>query len=231
MALCKCELQNKIIELQKEFAALGIDVFFDNSSFRDYSAIVGLSKNFVNFGKLFIYYKPSKKTYSLKKQISDAAFEKIADAVWAKVNGCQNYSQESGIYEAFVDGSFIGGKVGYGALIYLGDDLKAKFSGTLAFTQFRQFGGELKSVVETVNWCRKNKVSKIRINYDYEGIEKFVTGVWKPKNELSQKYLEYVKRNADYIQIEWRHIKSHTGNPKNDEADKLAREAALNAGS
>ncbi|MDR2191836.1 MAG: hypothetical protein LBO62_03015 [Endomicrobium sp.] len=238
MSLYKDELLNRIDGLQKEFAVFGIDVFFDDSSFRDYLAIVELSKNSVMLGKLFIYYKPSKKSYSLKKQFvsaldaggkhSVAAFEKIVNAVWAKVDGCENYSSDSGIYEVFVDGSFIGGKVGWGAVIYLGEILKAKLCGTLAYTEFRQFGGELKSVVETISWCKKNKVSKIRINYDYEGIEKFVTGVWKPKNELAKKYKDYVEKSA--IQIEWRHIKSHTGNSKNDEADKLAKQAALTSG-
>ena len=246
MTLCKRELQSKIYELEKEFAAAGINVSCGGDSFRDYLAIVELSKNSDKLGKLFIYYKPSKKTYSLKKQITTGAspeschsgldpesilplsssnIEKTIDDVWAKVNGCKNYSSDSGIYEAFVDGSFIGGKVGYGAVIYLGDVLKIKLSGTLEYTEFRQFGGELKSVVETVNWCKKNKVLKIRINYDYEGIEKFITGVWKPKNELSKKYTDYVRKSG--LQIEWRHIKSHTGNSKNDEADKLAKEAAL----
>jgi ribonuclease HI len=227
MTLYRNELQNKIDELQKEFAGFGVDIFFDDSSFRDYLAIVELSKNLAVRGKLFIYYKPSQKTYSLKKQIKDAAFEKVVDAVWSRVNNSEHYSSDSGIYEAFVDGSFIDGKVGWGSVIYLGDALKAKLSGSLAYTEFRQFGGELKSVVEVIRWCKKNKVSKIRINYDYEGIEKFATDVWKPKNELSKKYADYVKKSA--LQIEWRHIKSHTGNAKNDEADKLAKKAALNA--
>jgi ribonuclease HI len=83
--------------------------------------------------------------------------------------------------------------------------------------------------VETVAWCKKNNVSKIRINYDYEGIEKFVTGAWTAKNELSQKYAAYVGKAP--LKIEWRHIKSHTGNLKNDRADALAKRAAKSGSS
>ncbi|MDR1941876.1 MAG: hypothetical protein LBQ47_06090 [Endomicrobium sp.] len=224
MTLCKKELNSKALIFQKELASKGVTLEFGDEDFRDYSLILKVCKNAAALGKLCMYAKPSKNTFSLKKQIKNPDIEKVIDEVWDALNGASQYCAESGIYEAFVDGSYIEGRVGYGAVIYLGEEIKAELSGTLDYTQFRQFGGELKSVVETVAWCKKNKVSKIRINYDYEGIEKFAAGKWTAKNELAKKYADYIKKVP--VQIQWRHIKSHTGNSKNDRADALAKSAA-----
>ena len=35
--------------------------------------------------------------------------------------------------------------------------------------------------------------SKIEIRYDYEGIEKWVTGAWRSKTELTQKYEVFIR--------------------------------------
>jgi len=225
MTLCKKEVEKKALQLREMLGSAGVEAYFDDSCFRDYMVAVDISKNSEKSGKVRIYYKPSKDTYSINKQIDNSETEKIIDGAWAKLNGSESYSAESGICEAFVDGSYISGVTGYGAVIYRGDELAAKLSGTILDVEFRQFGGELKSVIETVKWCEENGVEKVRINYDYQGIEKFATGLWKPKNNLSKEYVDFIK-NAK-VQIEWRHIKSHTGNAKNDEADALAKKAAM----
>ncbi|AKL98644.1 RNase H family protein [Endomicrobium proavitum] len=224
MTLCKDELQKKAQELCAALKIDNIEAKFSNESFRDYLVVLELARG---AGKLSLYYKPSAKTYSLKKKITDKNIEAAINKIWDSLTGVKTYAAASGIYEAFVDGSFIGGAVGYGAVIYLGDEVKAELSGTIEDVQFRQFGGELKSVIETLKWCEKNNVARVRINYDYEGIEKFATGVWQPKNDLSKEYAQFVKNSK--IALQWRHIKSHTGNSKNDFADKLAKEAALSA--
>ena len=222
--LFRPELQNKVEELQSALKQKNIIAEYDEKSFRDYCVILQIQNS---KEKISIYYKPSTNTFSLKKKIENSETDKTIDNIWDALNGAQVYSAESGIYEAFVDGSYINDITGYGAVIYLGDEVKAELSGTIDAPEYRQFGGELKSVVETIKWCKENNVSKIRINYDYEGIEKFVLGVWKPKNELSQEYVKIVKNSG--LQFEWRHIKSHTGNSKNDLADKLAKSAAESA--
>jgi len=222
--LFKYELQNKADEFCGALKQQDIIAEYNDKSFRDYLVVLTIpdAKE-----KISIYYKPSSNTFSLKKKIQNPNVDKTIDFVWDNLNGAETYSSGSGIYEAFVDGSYINGITGYGAVIYLGDEVKAELSGTIDAPEYRQFGGELKSVVETIKWCKENNVSKIRINYDYEGIEKFISGVWKPKNALSQDYVDIVKNSG--LKLEWRHIKSHTGNSKNDLADKLAKNAASNA--
>jgi ribonuclease HI len=222
--LYKNELKNKALKLREEFDKKDLDFIFDDNSFKDYFVkIVVKTKKGVTKGNLFIYYKPTKDTYSLKWQAKDVQADLFIDSLWNRLNGLETYAAKSGIYEAFVDGSYINGTTGYGAVIYLGDEVKAELSGMISDTQFRQFGGELKSVIETLKWCDKSNVRKIRINYDYEGIEKFATGKWKPGNELSRDYVNFIHQAK--VKIEWRHIKSHTGNIKNDKADLLAKRA------
>jgi ribonuclease HI len=225
MTLYKDELHSKASEFRDALKMENIEISFSSGNFRDYLLIASVSKNSLPCGKISLYYKPSKNAYSLKKQIENEDISKTVDRVWDDLNGSSVYGADSGIYEAFVDGSYICGVTGYGAVIYLGSELKAEISGTILDVEFRQFGGELQSVIEVLKWCRANKVSKVRINYDYQGIEKFASGEWKAKNNLSKNYTEFIK-NLD-IKIEWRHIKSHTGNRKNDEADALAKKAAM----
>ncbi len=221
MTLYKNELRSKALELQNALEKQNIEVFFDDNSFRDY--LVKLHVGGVSGGNLSIYYKPTKNTYSLKRQLNNSKFDTIINSVWNKINHFETYAAQTGIYEAFVDGSCISDVTGYGAIIYLGDEIKAEISGTVADTQFRQFSGELKSVIETIKWCQTNGVKKIRINYDYQGIEKFAAGKWKAGNDVSREYVDFIIKTK--IKIEWRHIKSHTGNYKNDRADLLAKKA------
>ena len=56
------------------------------------------------------------------------------------------------------------------------------------------------------------------------GIEYFVNGKWQPKNNLAKEYKQTV--SSSNINILWRKIDSHTGNKKNDIADKLAKYGA-----
>jgi ribonuclease HI len=220
--LYKDELKNKVLELREEFDKKDLEIIFDDNSFKDYLVkIVVKTKKGITKGNLFIYYKPTKGTYSLKRQIKDVQTDLFIDSLWNRLDGSEIYTAKSGIYEAFVDGSYISGTTGYAAVIYLGDEIKAELSGTVPNTQFRQFAGELKSVIETLKWCDGNNARKIRINYDYEGIEKFASGKWKARNELSKDYVNFIKQTK--VEIEWRHIKSHTGNIKNDKADLLAK--------
>ncbi|MDR0723561.1 MAG: hypothetical protein LBF23_00015 [Endomicrobium sp.] len=224
MTMCKNELNAKALELKKELEDKNINVHFDEASFRDYLVKININQKGIIKETLYLYYKPSKHTYSLKKQIKNPELDFLVDSIWNKLNGFETYDTQNGIYEAFVDGSYINEVTGYASVIYLGDTIKAELYGTVENTQSRQFGGELKSVIETLKWCKVNNIKEIRINYDYTGIENFATGKWQAKNELALEYINFI-RETD-IKIQWRHIKSHTGNIKNNRADILAKKAA-----
>ncbi|MDR0823108.1 MAG: hypothetical protein LBN20_04945, partial [Endomicrobium sp.] len=190
MTLYRKELKNKAGAFVKILNDFDIKASFSDNSFRDYLVII--KADYQGKGilrtRLNIYYKPTHKSFSLIKRIRDDKFDKAVLAAWDKLNGFESHSAESGIHEAFVDGSYFDGITGYGAAIYLGDIAKAQLSGTVENTQAHQIGGELKSVIETLKWCEENNVEEIRINYDYIGIEKFAAGSWQAKNELVKEY-------------------------------------------
>ena len=195
---------------------------FDDTSFRDYLLQISIRNKLINLGKINVYYKPSKKSFSLiTSNIKDKNALETINKCWDLVNGFKTFEESSGIYEVFVDGSYIDGKTGYGAVIFLGDKKVQEFSGCLEDTSTRQFGGELYSVIQVLKWCIQNNINKVRINYDYLGIEYFATGKWQPKNVLAKEYKDIVIKSG--INIVWRKIDSHTGNKKNDLADKLAK--------
>ena len=87
----------------------------------------------------------------------------------------------------------------------------------------RQIGGELKAVMAAVNWSVKLGLDTIAIHYDYEGVEKWATGEWKAKKQLSKLYSEWL--SAQSINIQFIKVAAHTGNLYNDLADVLAKEA------
>jgi ribonuclease HI len=226
VALFKNELSdfaNKIINLLKQH-----DLFatFDDASFKDYLVQLSIKNKLVSLGKINIYYKPSKKSYSLvNSNIKNEDDIKTINKCWDLANGFETHAEDSGIYEAFVDGSYINGKTGCGAVIFLGNKKIKEISKNIADTSTRQFGGELCAVIEVINWCKGNNVKKLRINYDYLGIEYFANGKWKAKNKLAQEYTQII--SSSDIDILWRKIESHTGNTKNDIADKLAKAGAM----
>ncbi len=226
MTLFKNELSafaSKFIEIIKKN---GLNASFDSGSFRDYMVQISLRNTLVNLGKINLYYKPSKKSYSIVNlNVKEHTAVDIINKSWEQSNGFESHKEESGIYEAFVDGSYINGKTGCGAVIFLGDRKIKEISKNIEDTSARQFGGELCAVTEVITWCKENNIKKIRINYDYLGIEYFVTGKWKPKNILAVEYVKIIA--ASGIEIYWRKIDSHTGNIKNNIADKLAKAATV----
>ncbi len=126
----------------------------------------------------------------------------------------------------YVDGSFINGVCGYGAVIVRNNVITEKLSGSLndkKHTAIRQVAGELEAVKVAVKWCLSQSISEIDIYYDYKGIECWVTGEWKAKNPITQEYSAFVKQSG--LKIKWHKVAAHTGDKWNEEADKLAKSA------
>jgi ribonuclease HI len=129
--------------------------------------------------------------------------------------------------EAYVDGSWMDGKVGWGAIIVKDNKIFKELSGVLTEEEVqgtRQVAGELWAVIEVVKWCIKNKINNIKVYYDYTGIKEWVLGTWKAKKEITQNYRDFI-RNAN-IEISWEKVKSHSGNYFNEKVDLLAKSKA-----
>lgn len=135
---------------------------------------------------------------------------------------------------AYVDGSFDKKikKYSFGCVLLTpsGETIKKCGNGdhpeSLAI---RNVAGEMLGAMYAVKWAMKNGYSQIEIRYDYEGIEKWVTGAWRAKNELTQKYAKAMNEWKKNIQITFLKVTAHSNNKYNDMADALAKEALTGA--
>lgn len=143
-------------------------------------------------------------------------------------SGSEASSRASNIrYHAYVDGSFIDGCVGYGAVILDNGNIVAELSGAVdspeAFNA-RQVGGEIQAVIEVLKWCEKNNIDQIAIFYDFLNIEKWATGEYRTNTQMTKEYKEFVDKSN--VSITWVKVESHTGIALNDKADELAKMGA-----
>ena len=93
--------------------------------------------------------------------------------------------------------------------------------------QLRNVSGEMLGAMYAVRWAIKNNFSRIELRYDYEGIEKWVTGEWKSKTELTQKYAAAMRRWMENIQMRFTKVAAHTNVYYNELADRLAKDGLL----
>ena len=93
----------------------------------------------------------------------------------------------------------------------------------------RNVTGEMLGAMFAVQFAMKNGFSKIEIRYDYEGIEKWVTGAWKSKTDLTIKYAERMRQWAQVVAIEFTKVPAHEGVFFNELADELAKDAVATA--
>ena len=61
--------------------------------------------------------------------------------------------------------------------------------------------------------------------FDYEGIEKWCTGVWKTNKTGTIDYKKYYDSIKDKLNVKFVKVKAHSGDKYNEEADKLAKKA------
>ena len=130
-------------------------------------------------------------------------------------------------YDVYVDGSFINGTTGYGAVILANGKSVEELYGPVDSSEVngtRQVAGELAAVRAALNWCVEHAVKEVSIYYDYFGIEKWATGQWKTNQPLTREYARFVAGCP--VRVHWHKVDSHTGDRWNDRADALAKRGA-----
>ena len=133
---------------------------------------------------------------------------------------------------AYVDGSFEKsiGRYAFGCVLLTPDGQKIRESGSgsdPAGVAIRNVAGEMLGAMNAVKWAQENGYPAVEIRYDYEGVEKWVTGVWRAKTPLTSKYAVHMQEAGKKIQISFCKVAAHTGNHYNEEADQLAKSALL----
>jgi ribonuclease HI len=222
------ELLNK---KYKEFTSLlkGEGVVSGKPSFYEYCVKFPAAFNGVDYGKLVIYYKPSKNTYSLVTQeLKNEQLGKEIKGLWEKRPAKKNISIDSNAadteYSMYVDGSYLNGAIGYGVVILRKEEIVKEIFGRVTdplFTVSRQVGGEIAATQEALKWCMENNIDRVSVYYDFENIKKWATGEYKANNPMTQMYRDFMK--SCRIEILWNKVASHTGVEWNERADQLAK--------
>jgi ribonuclease H-related protein len=220
----------------ERLSSSGLSAVIGSDPSRDYMTRITVSFNKTACGSVKVYYKPSKKCYTLDcSELKDASLKKGIETIWD--GGSFNFrdtisasakdkKKPGGIPEftAYVDGSYMKGKTGWGVVIVKDDEPVFTDSGALTGPECvaqRQVPGEIEGAMRAVMWCEENSVSSIRIAYDYLGLEKWATGQWKTNNNITRSYAAFMKKTG--VSVFWMKIKSHSGDRWNDVADELAK--------
>ncbi len=225
------QLRSKAASYIEALTAAGFTAEIVAGSLAEYSIKLAVSQGARQFGKLVLYYKPKKQAYTLVTQeLRDKTVVATLEALW---NGGNPVAQASASpdkgsgYQAYVDGSFQNGAIGYGVVIVRGNEAVAELSGAVQEPEWQgmnQVGGELKATLAAVEWCQQQGIEEIGIYYDYKGIEAWATGAYQANKPGTQLYASRIR--ATSVTIHWHKVAAHTGVRWNERADQLAKTGA-----
>ena len=154
--------------------------------------------------------------------------EKLPD----RENRPRGMGDPAGGLVAYVDGSYEHSvkRYAFGCVFILPDDRVYVENGSGSnpdTAQLRNVSGEMLGAMYAVRWAIKNGFSQIELRYDYEGIEKWVTGAWKSRTELTQKYAAAMRRWKEDIQMRFTKVTAHSSVYYNELADRLAKDGLV----
>ena len=140
----------------------------------------------------------------------------------------------------YTDGACVGnpGPGGWAAIILLENQKKELFGGEKLTTNNRM---ELTAAIKALEYFNAQEQEKLSLNeikiytdsiYLKEGMTNWISNWeknnWKTADKKNVKNMDLWKKLKKLVKskkIEWFWIKGHSGNPMNDLADKLAKEA------
>lgn len=130
---------------------------------------------------------------------------------------------------AVVDGSFNPETRTYGCGGFLIDQHKKKHiikdSGTEPeLVKMKNVAGEILGSINAANLALELGMKTLKIFYDYDGVEKWVTEEWKCTKKPTAAYRDAIKDIISKgLKITFQHVKGHAGILENEEADRLAK--------
>lgn len=147
---------------------------------------------------------------------------------------CDSELPPEGTLLAYVDGSYHDGlkKYAFGCVFILPDgSIYTEYGNgdNPQSLQQRNVAGEMLGAMYAVRTAMFNGYSHIEIRYDYEGIEKWVTGEWRSKTELTQKYARAMRGWMQRIEITFTKVPAHSNVRFNELADQTAKDGLVEA--
>ncbi len=132
----------------------------------------------------------------------------------------------------YVDGSYEHslGKYAFGCVFLMPDGTIYVENGSgnnPESAKLRNVTGEMLGAMFAVRFAIKNGFKKVEIRYDYEGVEKWVTGAWKSKTELTQKYSMSMRMWQAQIEMSFTKVVAHSNVYYNEMADQLAKQGLV----
>nr|WP_122639442.1 ribonuclease H family protein [Romboutsia sp. Marseille-P6047] len=140
------------------------------------------------------------------------------------------FSNEDNTVEAYVDGSYEHciREYGSGVVILKNGQVQKTYSikgNDESLVTMRNVAGEIEASKLAMNYCLENNIENLILYFDYEGIEKWCTGVWKTNKEGTIEYKRFYDGIKNKLNIKFVKVKAHSGDKYNEEADKLAKKA------
>lgn len=94
-----------------------------------------------------------------------------------------------------------------------------------ALAEMRNVAGEIKGAEAAMQYAYENRVEKLVIYHDYEGIASWCLGHWKTNKPGTIAYKEFYDKIVNKVKISFVKVKGHSNDTYNDLADKLAKQA------
>lgn len=184
-----------------------------------------------NGAKAFIATCPSSAKY--KKLGDRPSAQDYLDAIGsmtAPVPTTGGPACDPGVLLAYVDGSFNPKTSVWGYGVYLADPNRPGFepveisgSGT-KYADSNNAIGEVYAAMTAVKRAIDLGYKDVLIVHDHDGVQAWVTGQWDATIEMTQVYRDWMKKQGKKIQIKFRHVKGHSGDPLNELVDRLAKQ-------
>lgn len=180
-------------------------------------------------------YKTWAECQKYTKGVSGASFKSFATVEEANnfINPPATHSLDESkvdIIDIFIDGSFEKTleRYSFGMVIDRADRtfLNKGFDDP-RFMSSRNVSGELFGAMYAFKWIIENKSedSLYRINYDYEGIEKWASSQWKTNKPLTKCYKIISEKAMGLANIKFNKVPAHSGVKLNELVDQLAKDA------
>ena len=139
--------------------------------------------------------------------------------------------KEKNVAQAYVDGSYNYSTNKYGCggiLIVNGKEYIIRKSGNERDAiKLKNVAGEIFGAITIMKAARKLKLKRVKLYFDFSGIEDIALGKIKPKqkNRFLLAYRDFFAEINKYIKIDFCKVKSHSGIELNNWADRLAKQA------